>query len=1491
LTDQSLTEALRRSVKEIQRLRAENAALADPEREPIAVLGMACRLPGGVSGPDDLWRLLERGADATGDLPADRGWDLDALYDPEGLRPGSCYTARGGFLDRAGEFDAAFFDISAREALSLDPQQRLLLEIGWESFESAGIVPESVRDSATGVYVGLLHQDYLPGLDQVPADLSGYAMTGSLNSVAAGRIAYTLGLTGPAVTVDTACSSSLVAVHLAARALRAGECDLALAGGATVMATPGLLTAFSRQRGLAADGRCKSFGAGADGIAMAEGAGMVLLARLSHARRLGLPVLAVIRGTAINQDGTTNGLTAPSGGAQQRVFRAALRDAGLSADAVDALEAHGTGTALGDPVEAEAVLAVYGADRPADRPLRLGSLKSNFGHTNAAAGVAGLIKMVLALRAGVLPKTLHADTPSEHVDWSAGHVSLLTESCEWTTPDSGERPRRAAVSAFGISGTNAHAILEQAPLEQGPALESRPDMPLLFVLSAKTAAALRGQAARLREALTAQPALQLPDVAYSLGTTRSAFAMRTAVIATGREELLSHLDAIVAGATAHESATQHSDSVPAMLTAAARRFLDGGTPDWDELFADHAPRRIPLPTYAFDREEFWWRRPALTTAIPAAAAEPPADVNLDALIRRHLAEVVGGGFADGYDASATFLSLGLTSVGVLELHRGLMADTGLSLPPTIVFDHPTPRDLAGFLRSHLAEASPPAASAVVPARPVADPDLTVDDDAIAIVGMACRLPGGVQDPAGLWRLVRDGTDAIGTFPDDRGWDLTAIHDADPDRPGTSYTRHGGFLDDVAGFDAQFFAVNPHEALAMDPQQRLLLELAWEAVEHARIDPSRLRGSDTGTFVGIALQDYRPRASELEHAADVEGYQATGHATSVASGRIAYALGLNGPVMTVDAACSSSLVALHLAGRSLRQGECSAALVGGATVYATPDAFVQFSRQRALAPDGRCKSFSADADGTGWGEGAGMLLLERASDARRLGHRILALVRGTAVNGDGASNGLTAPNGAAQQRVLRAALADAGVAPADVDLLEAHGTGTRLGDPVEAQAVLAVYGADRPANRPLHLGSLKSNVGHTMAAAGVSGVIKTVLALRHAVLPKSLHADRPTEHVAWDGDALRLLQEELPWARPESGQPRRAAVSAFGMSGTNAHVILEQAPDIAVRGSAAADTGSGSGSTGADIRIAAGAAPGTGPGMSSAEMRIGDGAAAGTDVLLACPLSAVSQTALQAQAARLVEHLESAGEAGIAEIGWSLATTRAQLRRRAVVYARDRADLLAGLRAIADGRQPEVPDEASAVIELGEAFAAGAAVDWTTVFASGLREIDLPTSAFQHRRFWPEPTSAPPPAPTPAPMPALIVEPPPLLHDPDPVLAADLLDAVLDAVADLLAVPPEDVDPDDGFFQIGLDSLQAVKLRTRLEDITGTELSTTVLFDHPTARQLAEHLAQSPVTHATPTPETPLPLEPESLSEEDMLRLLMAEIEAAQAVRANGGARR
>ena len=1561
---------------------AFGGSVAAHDGNAIAVIGLACRFPLAPS-PAAFWRLLCAGTDAVTDAPADRRAYND-LYDPASL-DGEAVSHRGGFLDRVDAFDADFFGISPREAEAMDPQQRLMLELVWEAFEDGRTAPGAFRGTATGVFFGVMADDYASlvherGLESV----TSHTMTGLQRSFVANRVSYALGLRGPSLIVDTGQSSSLVAVHLACESLRRGECSVAVAGGVHLNIAAHATMEAVRLGVLSPEGFCATFDEGAEGIVRGEGGGAVVLKPLSQALADGDRVYCVVRGSAVGSDGDTpSSLTAPGEPAQREVLRAAYRRAGVDPSAVQYVELHGTGTKVGDPIEASALGTVCGAGRPAETPLLVGSVKTNIGHLEGAAGIAGLIKTALSIAHQEIPPNLHFRAPNPDIPLEEYRIRVQRELTPWPGPYA-----VAGVSSFGMGGTNCHVVLAAPPaLADLPAAGSaglrtadpaaapvgRPADraagetaagPLPWVVSGRTDEALRAQAARLLEHADG---IDLRDGGFSLATTRTAFEHRAAVVAADRPALLAGLRALaeggraanvvrgtvtdgrlaflfpgqgfqrvgmgrrlhdafpafaeafdavcaeldaylerplrevvwaeegtdtaalldqtcytqpalfaievalyrlmesfglrpdlVAGHSVGEFAAAHAagvltladaaklvaargrlmqalppggamiavqasldevapllaghedqvglaavngpaaivisgdeetaeriaaqvaekgrktkrlkvshafhsplmepmlaelrnvaaslgpgapngiafvstvtgrpvtadelrepgywaeharrpvlfadaavvlrergarlcleigpgngltgmgkvalagqdvsflasmrgrDEVEAVVTAVAGLHVRGVEVGWHAVFGPRA-RRVDLPTYAFQRRSYWLRSGASLpangsrpdkTALPErpeipAPVEPqtpaPSAGDLRALVTETVGAVLGHDEPGRIDHTRTFKDLGFDSGMTVELAARLSEATGQDLQPSLVYSCPTPAALIEHLGPML-DADPAPERTTSQTSQTSSTKPADPDEALAIVGMSCRYPGGVRSPEDLWALVENGEDAIAEFPANRGWDLDALYDPEPGRAGRTYTRLGGFLYDADEFDAAFFGISPREATAMDPQQRILLETCWEALERAGLAPDGLRGEPVGVFVGASAQDYGPRLHEP--ADGYEGHLLTGNTTSVASGRVAYVLGLRGPAVTVDTACSSSLVALHLAGQALRNGDCRIALACGVTVMSSPGMFVNFSMQRGLAPDGRCKPFAAAADGTGWAEGAGVVVLERLSDARRLGHPVLALVRGSATNQDGASNGLSAPNGRSQELVIRRALATAGLGARDVAAVEAHGTGTALGDPIEAAALIATYGEDRPEGRPLLVGSLKSNIGHAQAAAGIAGVIKMVGAIRRGTLARTLHIDRPSPHVDWSGGQVALLTETTPWPGGGDG-PRRAAVSSFGISGTNAHVILEQAPEEEEP-----------------------------PGAPGAQ-----GAPQGAVPWI---LSAASPAALRAQAEELRATLDVHPEYTAGDVGHSLATTRAHLRHRAAVVAADAAGLRTALAALAAG---------------------------------------------------------------------------------------------------------------------------------------------------------------------------------------------------------------
>jgi acyl transferase domain-containing protein/NAD(P)-dependent dehydrogenase (short-subunit alcohol dehydrogenase family) len=1083
--------------------------------ESVAIVGIGCRFPG-TRGAREFWASLRMGTDHVREVPPDR-WDADALYDPDLLKPGSTNTKWGSFLEDPHGFDAPFFGVSPKEAESMDPQQRLLLEVSWEALEDAGIRPKTLAGTRTGVFVGQLGSEFSQARYRDPESINAYFVSGNAVCMLANRLSHFYRLSGESLSLDTGCSASLVATHLACEGLLFGELDLAIAGGVSLIFTPRGSVGLSQAWMTAADGRCKSFDASADGYVRGEGCGLVVLKRLSEALRDGDRIWAVLRGSAVNHGAGGETVTVPSAEAQEAVIRTALDRAGLGPEEIDYLEAHGVGTPAADLAEGKVISRVFGARRPF-----VGSVKGNIGHLEGAAGIAGLIKTVLAIDRAEIPAQIHFRTLHPELARLGDAFVVPTAHTAW--PEEG-RPRRAGVSSFGLGGSNAHLVVEAAP--KAALREKRSeDRPHLLVLSARTPAALR----RLIEAWVAwldESQEEIEDLCLSALIGRTQHSVRAAVVGRTKEELRSKLLAW----SPPENTLRISPRAgsPVLLSAqrklelAAELFAQGFDLAVDDAARPH--RRVELPSYPFDR--------------PKARKVETAPTDALGTIKAELEQLLG---TSEIDPDRGFFELGLTSLMAVELRNRLARRLGeAKLAVTSAFDHPTPRALA----EHIAGRASKRAS-VDRSKPSEEP--------IAIIGMACRYPGGAYNAESYWKLLTSGVDCVREVPKDR-WEIDRFYDANPEARGKMYTRSGTFLEGVAEFDPIFFGLSPREASAMDPQQRILLEVAWEAFENAGVTEPALAGSRTGVFVGLLGHDYMTAQMKGRDESLLDAYYGIGTLPSAAAGRISHALKLQGPAVVVDTACSSSLVAVHLACQSLRSGESSLAIAGGVNLMLTPDAHIALSRLRALSPDGRCKTFDARADGYGRGEGCGLIVLRRLSEALANGDPIIAVVRGSAVNHDGASSGFTVPNGEAQRAVIRSALASAGAEPKEVGYVEAHGTGTPLGDPIELSAIASVLGEER--RDRLAVGSVKANLGHLESAAGIAGLMKAALAVERGLIPPQIHFESPSPHIRWSEIPIEIPVSPTEW-RIEP-KKRLAGVSSFGLSGTNAHLVLQGWP--------------------------------------------------------------------------------------------------------------------------------------------------------------------------------------------------------------------------------------------------------------------------------------------------------------------------------------------
>ncbi len=1473
--------------------------------EPIAIVGMSGYFPGAEESLEDYWSLLIANKTGVTTVPPSRWYGSQSSH-----RCPKTDIYYAGLLGRPMDvMDTDFFRVSQAEAEMMDPQHRLLLEVSWTALEHAGQNPDNLKGERVGVFMGMSSSDYqhlISATRQQHDDARGevYIPTGNAFSAAVGRISYFLDLQGPNMAIDTACSSSLTALHLACMSLKQGECHTALAGGVNALLTSEAFDYFTEAGMLSPTGGCKTFDHRADGYTRGEGCGVVILKRLCDALAAGDTVHAVIRGSAVNQDGATSTLTAPNGPSQERVIQAALHNAGVLACEVDYVEAHGTGTILGDPIEITALGHVYGANRTAENPLRVGAVKANIGHLEAAAGIAGLIKLVLSLTHQKIPPQHNFDTVNPHIDLTSAHIIINQQEQDW--PSQSNKPRFAGLSSFGFSGTNVHVIVEEAPQKNHYDAVAEDTRPQLFVFSAKQPEALEALKAKYLHYLEYSTE-RLADIAYTSAIGRSHFLYRAAVIAKTPEELKAKLACgdIICGDVSQLQAKRPlalSSDIEEMskLQALAASYVAGGKIDWEDYYhqGEHVYRKVSLPTYPFQRKRAvlpWLgiagdelasqrltenaalanfgqathhpllgRKLLLNTTehifqqnlsteslkylqghailgyalMPAMAYieallaatrflldDPLAEVALtslsiqeplilsdkksknhwlqivlipqargcyagniysyftgadgamigeityhargiiaqsfkaqdqsevkdisaiqarcekkydhetfysqtrqlgyeyhdqfqsvewvayqedeiiasiqgtadttqlsrtmsdlldaalqaslvklfddphqwiylptafehitlpkvldqtiyvyvtfqktvvglisriefldhsgkvlggiknvmtksfvqqelkhrldltvdmqtdsikqsnrtqarlqDSLLAKALSqisaieqpsyikkmliglvnEVIGGDKAQQINPTQGFADLGFDSLMTVELRNRLQKWVDpVKLSSTLIFDYPTVEELGAYLlRQFQIETKMPLSresiQRSISTRTYPSENANNATESIAIIGVSGYFPG-----SGYWKLLSSGQDASREIPKER-FVLGADYSDDRYQVGKSYVKRASFLTmPVDEFDAQFFNITPKEANLMDPQHRLLLQAVWEALEDAGINPQQLRHSDTGIFIGAMNQDYH----ELLTAADALHKEAGllgGGGLSALSGRIAYWLGSQGPAMTIDTACSSSLVALHQGCQSIRRGESGLVIIGGINLMLTPTNFVMFSNAQMLSPDGKCKAFDAAADGFGRGEGCGVVILKSLQKALVDHDRILAVIPGSAVNQDGPSSSLTVPNGPAQEKLIRRALIEAHLLPGDIDYVEAHGTGTSLGDPIELNALKSVFSTDEPREQPLLVGTAKANVGHLEAAAGMAGLIKTLLSLQHHQIPKLLHFRMLNPNIDLSEGNIQLPLEIQSW-EPRPGHVRRAGISSFGASGTNAHVIVEEVP--------------------------------------------------------------------------------------------------------------------------------------------------------------------------------------------------------------------------------------------------------------------------------------------------------------------------------------------
>ncbi|WP_406012013.1 SDR family NAD(P)-dependent oxidoreductase [Streptomyces sp. NBC_00984] len=1274
-TRQPVADTAQRAVRTEQR--------AVGAEEPIAVIGLSGRYPG-AAGPEQFWDNLKAGRDGIREI--DR-WPLDDFFEPDrntAVATGRSYSKWGGFLDDFAAFDPRFFGIAPRDAYAMDPQERLFVQAAWEVLEDAGYTRARLagrHGHRVGVFAGVTKVGHARhGVGRLP---SGELVVPGLSFASlSARASYLLDLRGPSQTIDTMCSASLTAIHEACEQLRRGACEVALAGGVNLYTHPLDYVELCRSGMLSPDRSCRSFGAGGHGFVPGEGVGCVLLKPLSRAEADGDRVLAVIRGSSVNHGGRTTGYTVPSPVAQAALIRQALDRAGVSARQVGYVEAHGTGTELGDPIEITGLTRAFEQDTADRQYCAIGSVKSGIGHLEAAAGVAGLTKVLLQLRYRQLVPSLHADEPNPNIDFASTPFRLQRELSPWHS----DGPRIAAVSSFGAGGSNAHLIVEEYPVQATDGATSSAAQ--IVVLSARTPEHLTASVDRLASFLDRHPDTGLADLAFTLQVGREAMPERYALAVSSTAELRSGLRA----GRGHRGTVEAEGGLLAELTGdsdlqellvqrwlavgklseVAALWASGAEVDWARLHQGVPRRPLSLPTYPFAKERFWigdLTAPG-PAPVPAPVPEPVVthrspDELVPAVVRDKIARALALR-VDEIDGGQAFADYGLDSILAIRVVHQLNDALSLDLPTSVVFDFSSADRLAAHLLAEYGdtivctEDTPGTASGprTVPEPVVAPASVrnehrksrSADGERgpIAVIGMSGRF-AGADSLDGLWTHLVNGDDLV--------TEATRF-----DLDGLSACTRGGFLHRIDEFDAMFFGISGTEAAVMDPQQRLLLEESWKALEDAGY-AGRTGGQRCGVYVGAWAGDYQGLLDQ-----DAPAQALWGNMTSVIPSRVSYFLDLKGPAIAVDTSCSSSLVAIDLACKDLRSGETSMALAGGVFLQSTPRLYGLAGRAGMLSPTGRCHTFDHRADGFVPGEGVGVVVLKRLADALADGDHIHGVIKASGVNQDGATNGITAPSSVSQETLLGEVYEQFGVDVERIGLVEAHGTGTKLGDPIEFQALDRAFRARTGKSEYCALGSLKTNIGHTQFAAGVAGVLKVLLAMKHGQIPASLHFEAANEAISLAGSPFYVNTRTRRWESP-ADVPRCGVVSSFGASGTNAHLVLEEAPPVARAMTPQAE-----------------------------------------HVVV---LSAGTEQQLAEQRRRLAAHIRAEASLDLGDLAYTLAVGRARLAHRFACVVRDPGELLQVLDGTLPARRP----------------------DDDRMPAQG-RRIPLPTYPFARDRHWP-----------------------------------------------------------------------------------------------------------------------------------------------------------